>query len=222
AAMTVLDGTAPRHPRLPLRPLRPTAADWSAPGDVDRLERRSLVAGGVGAALSLVGLFVNRPVFFRAYLISWTFCVGITLGCLAISMLHHLSRGAWGLPVRRGLEAAARTLPLLLLLSLPILFGMKEISPWARPEVVAGDPILEAKHAYLNVQFFIVRLVVYFLVWGGFATLLDRLSRRQDETGDPRLARRMQLLAGPGLAIYCLAATFAAVDWLMSLQPHWV
>lgn len=194
---------------------------FTAPADVDRLQRQCLVAGGIGLALSLIGFFVDRPVFFRAYLVAWVFCTGIALGCLAIAMLHHLSRGGWGVVVRRVLEAASRTLPVLLLLAIPWLFGMRDLYEWARPEVVAHDPVLLHKQPYLNVPFFIVRLVLYFAIWYGLAWLLNRMSLEQDRTGDPGLARRMQLVAAPGLAAYCLASTFAAVDWLMSLQPHW-
>jgi hypothetical protein len=197
------------------------AADWAAPGDLDGLQRKALIAGAIGTVASLLGLFLNAPVFFRAYLVAWLLVVGVAVGCLAISMLHHLSRGAWGLMVRRPMEAAARTIPLVALLSLPILLGMKQIFVWARPEVVAHDVLLQEKHWYLNVPFFILRLVIYFVVWGGFGFILDRMSRRQDSSPDPGLARRMQIIAAPGLALYCLLATFAAVDWLMSLQPHW-
>jgi hypothetical protein len=197
------------------------AADWAAPDDLAGLQRKALLAGAIGTVASLLGLFLNAPVFFRAYLVAWLFCLGIAVGCLAISMLHHMSRGAWGLMVRRPLEAAARTIPLVALLSIPVLLGMKQIYVWARPEVVAHDLVLQQKQWYLNVPFFIIRLIVCFLVWGGFAFVLDRMSRRQDEAPDPGLARRMQLVAAPGLALYCLTATFAAVDWLMSLQPHW-
>jgi hypothetical protein len=201
--------------------LRFDPAAYAAPGAVDRLQRFGLIAAVAGALACTAGFFVARPVFFRAWLVSWVYCVGIALGCLAISMIQHLSRGGWGLVVRRVLEAAARTLPLLLLLALPLLFGLRELYPWARPEVVAADHALEHKQAYLNVPFWIVRLVLYFALWSGIAFVLDRMSRAQDRTGDPGLTRRMQLVAAPGLAIYCLAATFASVDWLMSLEPHW-
>jgi len=208
--MTALEGA----PRL-------AAADWRVPAAVDRLQRNGLAAAAVGIAGCAVGLFVDRPVFFRAYLIAWLLAVGLALGCLAIAMLHHLSRGGWGLMVRRVLEAGSRTLPLVFLLALPLAFGMRDLYAWARPEAVAADPVLQAKTWWLTVPFFWVRLVVYFALWGGVAFVLNRLSREQDATGDPRLARKMQLIAAPGLALYCVLATLASVDWLMSLQPHW-
>jgi len=194
---------------------------YAAPAAVDRVQRLGLIAGGVGGVLCLVGLFLSPAYFFRAWLVGWVYWMGVTLGCLAISMLHHLTRGDWGLVVRRVLEAASRTLPALLVLFLPLAFGMREVYEWARPEAVRGDEILQHKQAYLNLPFFFTRLLLYFLVWGGFAWILGRMSLRQDRGADPGLTRRMQLLAGPGLAAYCLAVTFASVDWLMSLQPHW-
>ena len=195
--------------------------DWSAPSAVDRLQRNGLAAAAVGIVGCAVGVFVDRPVFFRAYLVAWLLIVGLALGCMAIAMLHHLSRGGWGLMVRRVLEAASRTLPLVFLLALPLAFGMRDLYAWAHPDLVAADPVLQAKRWWLSVPFFWVRLVVYFAVWGGFAWVLNRLSLEQDRTGDPRLARKMQLIAAPGLAIYCVLATLASVDWLMSLQPRW-
>jgi hypothetical protein len=195
---------------------------YAAPADVDRLQRLALIAGGLGAVVCVVGLLLSRQYFFRAWLVGWVFWVGVSLGCLAISLLHHLSRGAWGLVIRRVLEAASRTLPLLLVLSLPLLFGLKDLYEWARPEAVQADPLLQVKAPYLNVGFFIVRLLIYFLIWGGVAFVMSGLSRRQDRETDPAgITRRMQVLAAPALAAYCLAVTFAAVDWLMSLQPHW-
>jgi len=197
------------------------AAAFSAPADVDRIQRLALITGAVGLVASLLGLWLSPQYFYRAWLVGWVFWVGVTLGCLAISLLHHLTRGAWGLVIRRVLEAASRTLPLLLILALPIVFGLKDLYEWARPEAVRADALLQAKAAYLNVPFFLTRLVLYFLIWGGVAFLMSWLSRRQDLRPDPGLNRRMQLIAGPALAAYCLAVTFAAVDWLMSLQPRW-
>ena len=201
--------------------LRAGASAYAAPPAVDRVQRLGLIASGVGGVLCLLGLFLSPAYFFRAWLVGWVYWMGVTLGCLAIFMLHHLTRGDWGLVVRRVLEAASRTLPALLVLFLPLAFGMRQLYEWARHEIVRGDAILQHKQPYLNVPFFLVRLIVYFLVWGGFAWILNRMSLRQDRGDDPGVTRRMQLIAGPGLAAYCLAVTFASVDWLMSLQPHW-
>ncbi|HEX4963852.1 MAG TPA: hypothetical protein VF173_23710 [Thermoanaerobaculia bacterium] len=202
-------------------PASSRATVYAAPAEIDRLQRLGLVAGSVALAVCLLGLWLSPQYFFRSWLVGWVFWMGVTLGCLAISLLHHLTRGAWGLVIRRVLEAASRTLPLLLVLSLPLLFGLKDLYEWARPEAVRHDALLQAKAPYLNAPFFVTRLLIYFLIWGGVAFLMSHLSQRQDREADPGLTRKMQLIAAPALAAYCLAVTFAAVDWLMSLQPHW-
>jgi hypothetical protein len=136
-------------------------------------------------------------------------------------MLYHLVSGRWGFVVQRPLEAAARTLPLMALLFVPILFGLRDLYPWARPEAVAADHLLQHKQPYLNVTFFTVRTALYFTLWIGLALLLSRWSAAQDRTGDPLLTRAIKRLSGPGLGLYAIAVTFAAVDWVMSLEPLW-
>ena len=197
------------------------AKGYAPPGDLARVQRGALLVGGAALALSILGGLADPGQFFRSYLVAFVYWLSIALGCFAISMLHHLSRGAWGLMIRRVLEAAARTLPLLALLFLPLLLGLRTLYHWARPEEVRADPLLQHQALYLNVPFFVARAALYFAIWWVFATVLDRLSRRQDQTGDARLARRLQICSAPGLALYCLTATFAAIDWLMSLDSHW-
>ena len=102
---------------------------------------------------------------FRSYLIAYLFWLGIALGCLPVLMLHHLVGGTWGFVIRRILEAGTRTLPLMLLLFLPLLLGIHSLYEWSHPEVVAQDSILQAKRAYLNVPFFVIRAAVYFAAW---------------------------------------------------------
>jgi hypothetical protein len=189
--------------------------------DLEAVGRRALNVGLAGAVVCVVGLFVNPPQFFRSYLVAWTLCVGVTLGSFAIEMLHHTSRGAWGLMIRRILEAASRTLPAVGLFGVPLLFGLPHLYPWARPTAVAADELLRHKEPYLNVPFFAGRFVFYFAVWSAFAFTLSRLSKEQDATGDPALERRMQALSAGGLTFYVLSVTFFAVDFLMSLTPRW-
>ena len=194
---------------------------FSAPSDVDRIQRLGLVAGGLGAVLCILGFVLSPAYFFRGWLVGFVFWTGLTAGCLALLMLSHLSGGSWGVMARRILEAAARTWPVMLVLSLPLFFGMQELYEWARPEMVQHDPLLLHKKPYLNVGFFWLRMVLYFAVWGFLSASLSRMSLRQDRGDDAGVTRRMQVVAAPGLIAYCLLVTFAAVDWLMSLQPHW-
>ena len=184
-------------------------------------QRQLLMAGGVGLAVSLVGLFFNPAQFLQSYLMAYMFVLGIALGCLALGMVHQLSGGAWGVVIRRPIGAAARTLPLLTLLFLPIALGMRHLYIWTDASLVAHDEVLQHKHVYLNVPFFLIRAAIYFAVWNALSYFLNAWSLEQDETGDPRIARRMQRLSAGGLLAYGLTITFASFDWLMSLEPHW-
>jgi hypothetical protein len=203
------------------RPSSLASPAFAAPANVDRLQTFGLIAGAVGLVLSLIGLFVSPDYFFRGYLVGWVFWLGISLGSMALCMLGHLTGGDWALVSRRILEAASRVLPLMAVLALPLFFfGMQTLYEWARPEA-ASDPVLQLKSAYLKPMAFWIRQVVYFAIWIGLAYRLSGLSRRQDRDSDPRLAGRMRVISAPGLIIYVLSLTFASVDWLMSLQPHW-
>lgn len=198
-----------------------TEQSYLAPPSVDRIRQRALGVGVVLSAVSLAGLFLDRGQFFRSYLVGFLYLLALPLGCLGIAMLHHVTKGAWGVMVRRILEASARTIPLLALLFIPVILGMKQLFVWTDPEVIAHDELIAGKTAYLNVTFFVVRAVIFFAVWGGLAALLAWLSKRQDETSDPMVSVRMQAVSGVGIALYVITASFASFDWLMSLDPHW-
>ena len=197
------------------------AATIQVPDASGRLQRLALIAGVAGLLVCVLGFFLSPDYFFRSWLVGWVYWVNVALGCLALSLLHHLTHGGWGIVMRRVMEAATRTLPVMLVLFLPIFLGMQELYLWARPEEVRQHALLQAKEAYLNVPFFIVRQFLYFAIWAGIAFLLSRMSQRQDRGDDPAITRRMQLIAAPALAGYCLAVTFASVDWMMSIQPEW-
>jgi hypothetical protein len=196
--------------------------DFQLPeSDLQRYRTRCLGAGILGLAASAIGAIGNSDQFFRSYLQAYLFWLGIALGCLAIAMLHHLSGGAWGLIIRRLLETAARTLPLLAVLFLPIALGLPSLYEWARPAALAHDKILQHKTPYLNVPFFLIRALIYFTAWILIARFLSKWSQEQDRTADPSLSRRLELLSGPGLVVYGATMTFASIDWVMSLEAHW-
>jgi hypothetical protein len=140
---------------------------------------------------------------------------------LAFLMLHFLVGGGWGVMIRRLLESATRTLPLVTLLFVPLLFGLRAVYPWASPGHVAEDEILRQKSAYLNVPFFIARTILYLGLWGVLGYYLNRWSREQDASAELPAGKRMRRLSGPGLLIYLFTMSFASVDWIMSIEPHW-
>jgi hypothetical protein len=201
----------PHAPWLRLRPDDPLA----------RVQRIAGIAAAVAVVLAVIGAIVDPPAFFRAYLFAYVFWFGIALGSMAILMVQYLTGGAWGAVVRRVLESATRTLPLMAVLFVPLAFGLRHLYPWARPEVVAHDALLQHKSVYLNVPFFLFRAAFYFAVWIAVMHYLNRWSLEQDTRDDPRITRRLEMLSRGGLLLYGLTETFAAIDWAMSLEPHW-
>ncbi len=194
-------------PTVPLAP----AARW---------QRLALFAGLLGLVVSAAGGVFFPAAFFRAYLAAYTFYVGLGLGALVILMIYHLTGGAWGYLLRRPLEAAARTLPLLAVLFTPIACDLPALYPWARPAEVAASERLRHKAVYLNEPFFWGRAAGYFVLWCLWVWLFTHWSRRQDRTGDPRIVGWGTRAAGLCLLTYGITVTFASVDWVMSLQPH--
>jgi len=188
----------------------------------DRLVRGGIIAGAVGLAAS-GGLAATMGVdrFLFAYVLNLAFFLSLALGGLFLVVLHHLTRTGWGVVVRRLAEAVASTLPFLALLFLPVLLGVHHLYHWADPAVVAKDPLLQAKGAFLNVPFFALRWALYFGVWILTARFFVGRSIAQDATGDVELTSRMQGAAAPATLAFALTTTFAAIDLLLSLDAHW-
>ena len=195
------------------------------PSEVGEFQRRALVVGIAGVAICVLGAFFNSEQFFRSYLLAYVFWVGIALGCFAILMLQHMSGGAWGLVIRRVLESATRTFPLLAVLFIPIAIGVRSIYIWAGPHAGEGNEALQHaldhKAPYLNVPFFVGRAVFYFAIWILLSYLLNKWSLEQDKTKHRPLTTRLQWISGPGLVLYGFTVTFASIDWIMSLEPQW-
>jgi hypothetical protein len=169
---------------------------------------------GLAACAALGWMFPSQ--FVPGYLTGFLFWVGIAQGCLALTMLHHLVGGGWGLPVRRPLEAGAMTMPLLAFLFVPIVLGLRLAYPWADPSTIA-----EHQRRYLNPSDFTIRAAIYFAVWTALAWFLVKGSRRQDSTESASPSQWLQAISGPCLVVMFFTSTFAAVDWSMSREPAW-
>ena len=196
-------------------------ATYTPPASLDALRQRSLGIGVIGLLAAAAGAFLSPGQFFHSYLLAYLLWLGAALGGLALTMLQHLSGGGWGVVLRRIFEAAARTLPWMALFFVPLLFGLRDLYPWADSAAVAGDALLKEKTLYLNVPFFLARAAFCFAVWIGLALALTRWSADQDRTGDPALAVRMRNASAIGMVLYFATMTMASIDWAMSLEPHW-
>jgi len=195
--------------------------NFSAPEELSRLQTLALGVGVIGSLLLLFGGYFNPEQGLRSYLIGFIFWGGIGIGSLGILLLQHLTGGAWGLVLRRVVEAGSRTIfPWVAILSIPLLLGVPILyHEWYHFE--ASDKILAHKSAYLNQPFFIARAIGYFVLWGVMAYLLNKWSAEHDKTGDWKLLKKMTHFSGPVMVLFVLLVTFAAVDWVMSLDPHW-
>jgi hypothetical protein len=177
--------------------------------------------GIIGLIACLVGWFIAPRDFFVAYLFGHFFFLGLSLGSLGLLMIHHLTAGDWGYAVRRFLESAVGNLPLLAVLFIPIFFGLSYLYPWKNPAVVAADETLRQTQSYLNTPGLVLRTAIVFAIWIIIARQLLKWSAEQDATASLEPTRKMRTLSGPGLVIYPVTMTFAAADWLMSMEVGW-
>jgi hypothetical protein len=200
-------------------------SDLMAPLVAQNIQTQSLFIGLIAAIASVVGAFLAPESFYSAYLSGFMFWLGLSLGCMAILMLHHLVGGAWSIVIRRILESGMMTLPLMFVLFIPILLHLPRLYFWARTDVLSDpktDPkILEIANSYLNFNGILLRYILYFAIWFGMAYFLNRWSSEQDWiAGQSTL--RFRALSSIGLVIYSLTISFAVIDWVMSLQARWI
>jgi hypothetical protein len=187
-----------------------------------RTGRSLLIAGGIAGVLCVIGAAIaGGDQVFRSYLVAYLYWTSAALGSVALLMINHVTGGAWGVAIRRFLEAMIRLLPVLALLFVPIALGLPHLYEWARPDSVAHDELLRHKAPYLNVTFFLARTVGYFAVWILVSRVLLRWSEAQDGTTDALPTERLELVSRGGLLVMGLTMSFASVDWMMSLEPHW-
>ena len=187
--------------------------------DFRRIFRPALGAGILLSIACIIGGFFDPGDFFHSYLMSYLFWFGLTLGSMAIVMLQYLTAGAWGIMTRRSLEAASRTLPLCAVLFIPIAAGTSKLYDWAHPDLVQKEYVLAHRYPYMSPEWFILRAVAYFAIWGVLTFFLNRWSTEQDEKGG--LETRLAALSAPGLILYTFTLTFASVDWAESLDNDW-
>jgi len=213
--------------------------DQSNPVDLSR-QRTTLppTASGMAKVLAAVGLAAlaagfglgraqgdDWRYFLHAYLVEFAFFLSISLGALFFVALHHVSRAGWSVAVRRLAEVFLGNLALLAVLFLPILLAMAlgnhSLYRWTDPRQVAASELLRHKAGWLSVWFFALRAVLYFVAWTLLARFFFRRSLQQDRSGEPRLTIQMERASGPALLVFAGTVTFAAFDWLMSLEPTW-
>jgi len=185
---------------------------------VESLQRKALVAGVAGLGICLAAWVVSPVTFYQAYLIGYMFWWGIALGSCGLVLLHHLVGGSWGVPLRRPLEAAATTILPLALLFIPLIIGIHTLYPWAKPAPEGAHAHLSP---WLDETFFLSRAAGYFVFWALLALAVNLWSFEQDGRSDHAPSRRLGAIAGPAAVLLFTSGSFAAIDWVMTLEPHW-
>ncbi len=196
----------------------------TSPQLVDTLKKYQQISAFVGLVflvLLIVGYFTaGAQQFLRSYLLGLYFWFGAAMGSLVMLMIHFVAGGAWGMMIRRILEAGTRTIFWMWLLFLPLLIFAPDLYTWANP-AHAHDKIVLAKHLYLNLPFFYVRYLIYGVAWVGLSYFLNKWSRLEDETKSTKYSILLERLSAPGIVIYFFTISFASIDYLMSLDVTW-
>ncbi len=196
---------------------------YRTPGELNGLRSLALGVGGIGTLVWAVGLYLSPEQALRSWLLGFIVWGGIGLGAIGILMLQYLTGGAWGVVIRRTLEAATRTLPVIFLLFLPIAIGLTQIYEWTH--FTADDPTMRQRGWFQTPTSWLLRSAIYFIIFGVIVYLLNKWSANQDASKDHEEAAlwlgRATAFSGPTMVIYALIVTFAVVDWVMSLEPHW-
>jgi hypothetical protein len=204
--------------------------DLATPPIIKTIGTRSLAIGAMASVVALYVALKNPTVFFRGYLVSYMDWLGICLGSMAIVMVRHMTGGGWGTVIRRVLGASMRTLPLLILLFIPMLFAVPRLYPWAMPLPSIPDPAIREhleKHSfirsdYLNYRGFVMRAVIYFAIWFLVQYLLSKFSFQHNHPPLADTSARFKFVSAPGIILYVFTISFAAIDWIMSLNPSWI
>lgn len=178
-----------------------------------------LLAAGI--ILGIIGFFSDHHRALLNYLMAYMFILSIGIGSLLLIALEYVGGADWSVPIRRVVEFLAAIIVLLPILVLPLVFNLHDIFHWAHKEVVEADAILKGKSPYLNETFFIIRVFVVLAIWGLFYYLLIRNSNEQDKTKNQLLTKKNIILSAVFIPIFAVTITITAVDWLMSLEPHW-
>lgn len=206
------------------------AQEYQAPESVSRLQHRASLVGGIALLVSILGAVRTPELFFPSYLMSFMLILGLTVGSLGLLTLQHLTGGHWGIMIRRPLESATRALPLMFVAFLPIaVFGMKYLysghgdeKGWLNAPPAGEGALSDFQKRYLTQTGFHTRWVIYFAIWLVLMFVFNILSKQQDSNREDRaLRRRLKMLAGPGIILYVFVMTFASIDWVMSISPHW-
>ncbi|MBA2335695.1 MAG: hypothetical protein H0V90_12275 [Blastocatellia bacterium] len=199
------------------------SGNFQAPAEISRLRTLALGIGGIALIVWAVGLYFNPEQALRSWLLGFIFWGGIAIGSIGVLMLQYLTGGAWGVVIRRTVEAGSRTLPVVVLLFLPLAIGLTSLYEWTH--LPPTDYTVQHRGWFMTQESWILRSAIYFVIFGVIVYLLNKWSAQQDRTDNyedaEKFLGRATAFSGPAMVFYALIVTFAVVDWVMMLDPHW-
>ena len=187
----------------------------------NKLSQLGLIIFIAGVIVGVIGFFTDHHRMLLNYLMAYMFILSIGIGSLLLVALEYVGGADWSVPIRRVVEFLAAVIIILPILVLPLVFNIHDIFHWAHEEAVNSDAILKGKSPYLNVTFFLIRVFAVLAIWGLFYYLLIRNSNAQDRSRDQLLTKKNIILSAIFIPVFAITITITAVDWLMSLEPHW-
>ncbi len=198
-----------------------TKLDYNKKELPDKLVRLGYALLIIGTVLGIVGYYTDSTRAAYTYLLMFMFVLSVGVGSLFFVALEYLAGADWSTPIRRVPEYLASTIPFLAILVIPLLFSIHDLFHWSHAEAVAEDKLLAGKAPYLNTTFFIIRVFACIAIWGIFYLFMIRNSQKQDATGNQNLTTKNIRLAAIFMPVFAITISIAAIDWMMSLEPHW-
>lgn len=183
--------------------------------------KKGIVSLVIGAIIFVLGFVIDAERAFLDYLWMFMFMLSIGVGSLALVAMEYLVGATWSTPFRRISEFLAGIIPLSVILVIPLFFGMHSMYHWTHEETVVIDPVLSSKSSYLNLQFFTIRVAICLIIWLTFYYIFTKNSEKQDENGDVSYTKSSNRFAVVFAPLFIVSISVAAIDWMMSLEPHW-
>jgi hypothetical protein len=186
-----------------------------------RITRLGYVLLGAGLALAAVAYMADGVRSSFNNIVLFMFMASLAGGAVFLIALEYLAGAVWSVPMRRVNEILAAMVFVAPLLAIPLFFNLHDLFHWTHLEQVQADAVLSGKRPYLNVEFFAIRFGAVFLLWWVFAFAFRRNSVKQDASRDPKLTTINIRLGALFMPVFAITVTVLAVDWAMSLEPHW-
>lgn len=188
---------------------------------ITKLRKTCAIISILSLILSLILIKLDPSYSFASYLTSFTYFISLSLGAFFLVIIFNLTRAGWSVALRRLAEFLMNNYLLFLILFIPLLFGIHSLYHWSHADAVLHDHLLQVKQPYLNTPFFILRSIIYFSVWIWLSKQFFNRSTQQDVSANVQLTADSQRQSTYAILLYALTITFASIDWIMTLTPHW-